>query len=78
MNTYDGEIKKFESVEEMLKAQNPPTQAWKEFDRNLLTEMQRRQLDAEGRTHLSRNSVCPCGSGKRFKNCCYTGPAARL
>src|SRR5437870_13374091 len=25
---------------------------------------------------LSRNSLCPCGSGKRFKQCC--GAAARL
>jgi uncharacterized protein YchJ len=33
----------------------------------------RAELEATGRTHLSRNSACLCGSGKRFKNCCFTG-----
>ena len=24
---------------------------------------------------VGRNEPCPCGSGKKFKRCCYTGPA---
>ncbi|MCK4625029.1 MAG: SEC-C domain-containing protein [Phycisphaerae bacterium] len=23
---------------------------------------------------VGRNEPCPCGSGLKFKNCCYTGP----
>jgi len=55
----------------MLK--EPTPQVWKEFDRSLVTPVQKLQLEATGHTHLSRNSACLCGSGKRLKNCCYTG-----
>lgn len=24
-------------------------------------------------SHVGRNQPCPCGSGKKFKNCHYTG-----
>ena len=24
---------------------------------------------------VGRNDPCPCGSGKKFKRCCYTGPS---
>ena len=24
---------------------------------------------------VGRNEPCPCGSGKKFKRCCYAGPA---
>lgn len=73
MNTNTGEVQQFEkeALEELLKT--PEGQVWKEIDRNLLTESMRQELEATGRTHLSRNSACLCGSGKRFKNCCYTG-----
>lgn len=36
---------------------------------NLSPKLQR-QLEATGRTKVSRNSPCPCGSRKRFKRCC--------
>ena len=26
---------------------------------------------------IGRNDPCPCGSGKKFKRCCYTGPKTR-
>jgi len=32
-------------------------------------------LEAQGRAKISRNSPCPCGSGKRFKRCCMTSRA---
>jgi uncharacterized protein YecA (UPF0149 family) len=25
---------------------------------------------------IGRNEICPCGSGKKFKNCCWTGGAS--
>lgn len=74
MNTYTGEVKQFQSLEALRAANDPPTQAWKEIDIALLPERTRLQLEATGRTRLSRNSACPCSSGKRLKNCCYTGP----
>ena len=30
-----------------------------------------------GRTKVGRNDRCPCGSGKKYKNCCK-GKASRL
>ena len=32
-----------------------------------------RDLRPETRRHkIGRNDPCPCGSGKKFKRCCYT------
>lgn len=76
MNTYTGEVVVFQSEEELKKVMglNAPDRAWKPIDPKHLTDALRQQLEAEGRIHLSRNSACPCGSGKRFKSCCYSGP----
>ena len=30
------------------------------------------------REKISRNDPCPCGSGKKFKNCCYGKPATNV
>ena len=37
-----------------------------------VSEATRRQMVAQGNggEDISRNSKCPCGSGKRFKRCC--------
>ena len=35
-----------------------------------LTPWSRALVAASGRKWISRNSACPCGSGKRFKRCC--------
>lgn len=32
-------------------------------------------MRAQKREWVSRNSKCPCGSGKRFKRCCMPGAA---
>lgn len=37
-----------------------------------LSASARAQLARTGRTQISRNSRCPCGSGKRFKRCHMT------
>lgn len=39
-----------------------------------LTSRAQAQLAATGRTFVTRNSPCPCGSRKRFKRCCMTKP----
>ena len=46
--------------------------AMKPIDPANLTPRARRQLERSGRTMVSRNSPCPCGSLKRFKRCCMT------
>lgn len=65
MNTYTGEIKHIPEPEKV-------TQEWKLIDPALLPERLRSEMEATGRTQLSRNSPCPCGSRKRFKKCCFT------
>ena len=30
----------------------------------------RKLIKEKGKGWITRNSVCPCGSGKRFKSCC--------
>ena len=35
----------------------------------------RKELARRG-GHITRNSKCPCGSGKRFKRCCGLGVLA--
>ena len=42
-----------------------------------LDEATRAQLAKTGKAFITRNSRCPCGSGKRFKQCCYTGEDKR-
>lgn len=37
---------------------------------NLLTEKSLLKVVSAGRTWISRNSKCVCGSQKRFKRCC--------
>ena len=36
-----------------------------------LTEKQQEELKATGRTKIGKNDPCPCGSGKKFKKCCF-------
>jgi len=35
-------------------------------------ETQKKLKDAEGKK-IGRNDPCPCGSGKKYKNCCGKG-----
>jgi uncharacterized protein YecA (UPF0149 family) len=49
----------------------------KPIDPANLSERNRAQLAATGRTQISRNSPCPCGSRKRFKRCCMTTGGAK-
>lgn len=70
MNTYTGEIARFDSEEQYQKATNGCAQVWKPIDLANLTIATRKLLEETGRAQISRNSPCPCGSRKRFKRCC--------
>lgn len=49
----------------------------KPIDPANLSPRNREQLERTGRTQISRNSPCPCGSRKRFKRCCMTADESR-
>lgn len=43
---------------------------------NRLVEMQvSPTVRQRARGHVGRNEPCPCGSGKKFKNCCRSNEA---
>ena len=39
-----------------------------------LSAKTRAQMRENHTATITRNSRCPCGSGKRFKRCCFTTP----
>ncbi len=70
MNTDDGKIYTSEQMEKMfgaLQRQTPP----KNFIEMLVPPTQK-QLKRDP-PKVGRNEPCPCGSGKKFKNCHWTG-----
>jgi len=48
----------------------PLGQVIKPIDPARLSPRVRVLLQKTGRAQISRNSPCPCGSGKKFKKCC--------
>jgi len=82
MDTRTGEIGNCESlmgrlVEELKSAGQTEEQARsyagtiiKPIDPKNLSRRTRAVLEKSGRAFVTRNSKCPCGSGKRFKRCC--------
>lgn len=75
MNTNTGEVMTQEKLEALPSHRRA---RWvgvtQPIDPSNLSEKNRAQLAATGRTKISRNSPCPCGSRKRFKRCCMTTP----
>ena len=55
----------FQLMADLLKQRRPPAEIM-----HILPEMERQQALAEA----GRNDPCPCGSGKKVKNCCGAGP----
>ena len=43
-----------------------------------LTPRVRAMVQATGKGRVTRNSRCPCGSGKRFKRCCMVNDQAQV
>lgn len=71
MNTNTGEIASFE-VFEKEHTKEYVDKFIKLIDVNNLSPQVRDMLEKTGRAQITRNSRCPCGSGKRFKRCCMT------
>lgn len=73
MNTDTGFIKRFtdEELEQVLKGEQGSK--YKEVDIENLPPIKQIQLREKGETKIGRNDPCPCGSGKKFKRCCWTG-----
>lgn len=69
MDTRTGEIAAYEEMKKRMSAEEFEQYA-QEIDPALLSPRNRQQLEASGRTRISRNSPCVCGNGKRFKRCC--------
>ena len=42
-----------------------------EIDAGNLSPFRQGQLERTGHTKVGRNSPCPCGSGHKFKACCF-------
>ena len=69
MNTDTGEI--FRDLDEKALEQLK-----EEFGEEKLVELNEAILKQQNQLHkrkIGRNDPCPCGSGKKFKKCCYTG-----
>ena len=47
-----------------------PHEFLKPINLNNLSPQVRKMVEKTGRGYITRNSRCPCGSGKRFKKCC--------
>ena len=63
MDTRTGELRSIVEVEAMAEADRKYFQQIK----TELTPVQRRTMK------IGRNELCPCGSGKKFKRCCFVG-----
>ncbi len=44
----------------------------KPVDLKTLSDKTRLMLREKGRLKVTRNTLCPCGSAKRFKRCCMS------
>lgn len=45
----------------------------KEVEEKNLSIIQKERLEKYGEAMVSLRGRCPCGSGNRFKRCCWTG-----
>ena len=66
MNTDDGMIKPMSEWQKLFKGQLP---------KNIKPMEVAPTEEQLARGRVGRNEPCPCGSGKKFKKCCYTGGA---
>ena len=73
MDTHTGEVTRIEALRQAL--------GHDEFERRVrpvktenLPPRRQAELRATGRTKISRNESCPCGSGQKFKRGCLDAP----
>lgn len=72
MDTRTGIVMTDEMREELERANDPRLADFKpslRIEEQYLTRRANEQLKTRGITRVSKNAKCPCGSGKRFKNC---------
>lgn len=69
MDTRTGEIASLAHFRERLGAKEFDDFI-KPIDSAALSPIARLSLAETGRAQIGRNSLCPCGSGKKFKRCC--------
>ena len=68
MNTDTGDIARFDTLSGEAKKFFT-----KVIEPRYLTAQKKLELQQTGKTKVHGNDYCPCGSNKKFKNCCYTG-----
>ena len=69
MDTRTGEVGTLERLARRL-TEKQKNQFIKPIELSYLSDRVRALVLKDERAFISRNSRCPCGSGKRFKNCC--------
>jgi hypothetical protein len=72
MDTRDGTIGRLADMQERV-----PGEFLQAIKPSNLPEDKRRELELTGRTKVGMRMRCPCGSGKRFKSCCWAGRTKR-
>jgi len=71
MNVETGHIALMETLEQMFPKTDPGN--FVEIDTENISVKARQALAKYGHTMIGLRSRCPCGSGKRFKSCCWSG-----
>lgn len=72
MDTRTGEIVQKETEGEMKNYLDDLDKEDKAFFKKMNLPPTKKQL-ARKPPKVGRNEPCPCGSGKKFKKCCYLG-----
>jgi uncharacterized protein YecA (UPF0149 family) len=73
MDTRTGQIFSDEKIDEVLQKESERKGFLKRIDSSgiVLSAAKRDELSKTGYTKIGRNDPCPCGSGRKFKRCCY-------
>lgn len=72
MDSRNGEIMEHSAL--LAKMGQPDFEQYaKVVDTSSLSFAHKRILEEMGRVKIGRNDPCACGSGKKFKKCCYAG-----
>lgn len=70
MNPFTGEIMEKKALQTQMGQKDFQEHAVP-VDPAALSSRRKRQLQRTGATKVGRNEPCPCGSGIKFKRCCY-------
>jgi uncharacterized protein YecA (UPF0149 family) len=73
MDTRSGDIMPFQKFRERYKDDWKTHEPFiQPIDISNLSEKTRIMLEKNGIAKISKNTKCPCGSGRKFKRCCMT------